>query len=205
MRMVRSDDDEVRQLFCIIGVPGAGKSSSLLAALGEPLDFGVIDQPIAHVLFEGDITYLGKLRENNPGADALPFGHEGIVKFLDELPEGSKVVAEGQRVTSNSLMNRIRDELNYDVTIVRFNIDEVTAKERVIGRGGRVKEFTEHFWKRISSQVRNIVQPNLIEVDAGEDFEVVVQTAPFHLGLLGPLRVPDCPGALHARVMGIPK
>ena len=155
----------------MIGYPGSGKSSALLHAIGPIEGHTAFSDPVAHVRFNhSEVVYLGKLRKEFPGTDAMPFGHEPALKYLGTLPEESVVVGEGQRFASLKFFTKAI-EMNYNVTIVRIHVPLETAKQRASARGS---DFKELFWTRTTSLVDNIVKKmHVIDIDGLESIEYV--------------------------------
>ena len=167
------EDSKGKKFVAVIGLPGSGKSSMVLGALGHPsADEHEMREPIKHVQFGDGVIYLGASSGNNPGTDTLPFKHEYIVKFMEQLPEGSMVIGEGSRITSTTLLGQIRD-LGFSIKVIRVNTAEDLCKSRVIGRRG--KDYNDMFWKSRKTQVQKFGWRDIQEINGDQPLALATE------------------------------
>ena len=113
-------------------------------------------KPLKHVRLDGDLgsfIYLGQIRDKYPGTDALAYEHDPILDFLKEQPSNTLVYGEGARITSVNFLQKVQD-LGYKVTVVKLDIDETTAADRVMQRDG--KTFDPVHVNKLKSSMQKI-------------------------------------------------
>ena len=86
------------RLVYLIGAPGAGKTTLMAEALGEPS--GAQASPIPHLLYPSGVVQIGAVRDAFAGTDALSMNIQpDVLRWLESRP-GQVVVGEGDRLSN---------------------------------------------------------------------------------------------------------
>ena len=162
----------LRELVLVMGMPGAGKSTTVRRVI-EGFVPEQLTEPLKHARFSGlNLVYLGVLRDKFPGTDGLAYAHQPILDFLEGIPDGHTVLAEGGRLTSANLLQKIHD-MGFQLTIFEIAVDEDVRRTRVDDRDGR--EFKEQFLKATAGAIAKVKAAFPVTVLSGvslEDLEI---------------------------------
>lgn len=148
----------------IVGGPGAGKSTLMAETLAGwtagPYTKWTSREMFGHYLHhpqKGHGAYLGHLRPEYPGTDALSLSvAPQAVLWLNALPLLGLdwVFGEGTRLGHPSFLAAL-DQVT-DLTVVHLKVDEEVAAARRAARGG--KQLTEQYCKLATSKADNAAQ-----------------------------------------------
>lgn len=147
----------------IVGAPGAGKST-LMAEILEGWDVGSYQrwgrEVFGHYLEhpeKGRGSYLGHLRPEYPGTDALSLSAAPrVVEWLEALPLLGLdwVFGEGARLSHMGFLSALAGAT--DLTVVYMDVDPAVAAQRRIARGG--KQLSDQFCKIATSKAANVAE-----------------------------------------------
>lgn len=145
----------------IIGGPGAGKST-LMAQLLEGWAIGPYTrwgrEVFGHYLEhpeKGRAAYLGHLRPEYPGTDALSLSAAPrVLEWLESLPLLGLdwVFGEGARLCHMGFLTALAQAT--DLTVVHLEVDPEVAAQRRLDRGG--KQLSDQFCKIVTSKATNV-------------------------------------------------
>lgn len=144
----------------IIGAPGSGKST-LMAELLADWDVGSYTkwhrEVFGHWLERGDETgvYLGHLREDYPGTDALSLSAAPrVLEWLESLPllGVDALYAEGMRLSHMSFLLALHEAT--DLTVIYVDTPPDIATARRLARGGKL--LSDQFCKIATSKAKNV-------------------------------------------------
>lgn len=144
----------------IVGAPGAGKSTAM-ARLLEGWAIGPYTrwcrEVFGHYLEhpeQGRGAYLGHLRPEYPGTDALSLSAgPRVVEWLEALPLLGLdwVFGEGTRLSHMGFLTALAEVT--DLTLVHLDVDPEVAAQRRAARGG--KQLSDQFCKIATSKANN--------------------------------------------------
>lgn len=147
----------------IVGAPGSGKST-LMERLLEGWEVGPYQKWTRREMFghylrhptHGSAAYLGKLRPEYPGTDALSMSvAPQAMLWLDALPYLGLdwVFGEGARLSHLRFLCGLHQQT--DLTVVHLSIEPEVAQARRQARGGKL--LSERYCKLATSKANNIV------------------------------------------------
>jgi hypothetical protein len=152
----------VTQATYIVGGPGSGKST-LMAHLLEGWAIGPYLKWTQREMFghylthpeEGLGAYLGHLRPEYPGTDALSLSvaPQALI-WLQALPllGLDQVYGEGARLSHLGFLTALAEVT--DLTVIYLKVDPDVAAQRRVGRPGKV--LSEQFCKSQTSKAANV-------------------------------------------------
>ena len=153
----------MRSITYIIGIPGSGKSTALAGALQDDaiLRSNVAPGKVPFIEYSSGLIQIGRNRETYPGTDVLSYNAQPkVLKWLDSLPAGARVVAEGDRLAQ-----------------------PVLGIRRCIGRGSN---FTDSWYKgrvtKVDNLVAHFIDHTLLTLDSRWEPELLAGEIKNHLG-----------------------
>lgn len=146
----------------IIGGPGSGKST-LMAQLLEGWEVGPYQKWTSREMFghylvhpsQGAGAYLGHLRPDYPGTDALSLSvAPQALAWLDSIPLLGLdwVFGEGTRLSHMGFLLALASCT--DLTVIYLEIDPEEAARRRLARGGKL--LSEHYCKVATTKAKNV-------------------------------------------------
>jgi hypothetical protein len=153
----------VTQSIYIVGAPGAGKST-LMAHLLEGWDIGPYTrwcrEVFGHYLThprKGRGAYLGHLRPDYPGTDALSLSAAPrVLEWMEALPLLGLdwVFGEGARLSHMGFLSALADCT--DLTVIYLHVDPEEAARRRQARGGKL--LSDQYCKMATSKAQNVAR-----------------------------------------------
>lgn len=148
----------------IVGAPGAGKST-LMARLLEGWAVGPYTKWTSREMFghylqhpeKGSGAYLGHLRPDYPGTDALSLSvAPQALLWLEALPLLGLdwVFGEGARLSHPGFLEALAAQT--DLTLVYLQVSAEEAARRRAARGG--KQLTESYCKTAATRAENVAK-----------------------------------------------
>lgn len=163
-------------LIYVIGIPGAGKTSAVNAAV-DRLNIApdVRTVPIPHVRY-GDVWYLGKRREPMGGTDALSMSIQPqVVTWLSDMTQAHAerprvLIGEGDRLANAKFFDAAR-ACGHRVTIVNLDCPPPVARQRAAARGS---DQNVAWWNGRVTKVANLVNSRrTLDLDATDPPELI--------------------------------
>lgn len=153
-------------VFLIIGMPGAGKSTFAKTLLPDsPSTFYAT--PVKHVSYnDGKVIYLGAHHPFFPGTDRLePTAINKVIPWIKTLPRGTTVIVDGIRLANERFIVEARVSMVYfvdtdpDVASERRRIrDEMMKRAPMKASYMKRAPMKASYIKGCITQVRNLVQ-----------------------------------------------
>ena len=174
-----------RSMTYIIGIPGSGKSTALAGALRDDaiLKENVASGEVPFIEYSSGLIQVGRNRETYPGTDVLPYNAQPkVLKWLESLPTGAKVVAEGDRLANGKFFNALLTS-DWDLKIIHIYARPVLGLKRSIERGSN---FTESWYKsrvtKVDNIVANFIEQTCLTLDAQSSRKLLAGEIKNHLG-----------------------
>lgn len=123
----------MKQFLAVIGVPGAGKTTLVEAAL-EGIPFEEQKKPVPHCAYSPGLLQLGLPREGHGGTDALSMSiAPKVVAALKEQP-WECVLAEGDRLATYRFFDSVRNA-GWELRVVwlQTSLGEAAARRKKRG------------------------------------------------------------------------
>lgn len=135
------------RLVCIVGIPGAGKSTALAGAI-ELLGWQeteVRETPVPHIRYLDPAgrtaVQIGRVRSEFGGTDALPLNvSPQACAFVASAP-APLVVAEGDRLAHRSFLDAARTV--GPIQLVWLDLPPVVARERSLARAAELDRLPQ--------------------------------------------------------------
>ena len=149
------------QALYIIGAPGSGKSTRMAQRLAGwqvgPYVRWTPKEMFGHYLYhpeQGHGAYLGHLRADYPGTDALSLSvAPQALLWLDSLPLLGLdwVFGEGTRLSHMGFLTALAAQT--DLTVMYLQVSPTVAAERRAARGGKL--LSPHYCKVATTKAAN--------------------------------------------------
>jgi broad-specificity NMP kinase len=169
----------------LLGAPGVGKSTVMRYLMKDwtPMQYMRLTERemFGHYLesSEGHLgVYLGRLREQFPGTDALSMSVQPqALKWVENMPGLSMVFGEGSRLGNATFLSALADKIDLAVTLL--TCDEEVLRERRASRpdggdwktGRKTAEQAENWAKGQATRAANAAEAlrdmgyNVMEMD----------------------------------------
>jgi len=147
----------VRNLFYLIGVPGAGKSTIFQRALK---DIPVISEPrpFLHCVYPGGVQ-LGGLRESFSGTDTLPMNVQPNVLHWLSTTTCANIVAEGDRLANGQFFDAVVAQ-GWRLTVASLELPaSIAATRRESRRSYQNPSWVRGRGTKVTNLVRAYVRP----------------------------------------------
>ena len=175
----------MRSITYIIGIPGSGKSTALAGALQDDaiLRSNVAPGKVPFIEYSSGLIQIGRNRETYPGTDVLSYNAQPkVLKWLDSLPAGARVVAEGDRLANGKFFYALLDT-GWNLKIIHIHAQPVLGIRRCIGRGSN---FTDSWYKgrvtKVDNLVAHFIDHTLLTLDSRWEPELLAGEIKNHLG-----------------------
>lgn len=126
-----------RELWYLIGIPGAGKSAALARALAD-VTARTYDQPIPYLRYPGGVQ-LGRQRSRFAGTDALAMNIQPAVLDWLEACAYWLVIGEGDRLGNAAFFAAVQ-RLGWNLRVALLDTPPEVAAERRLQRGSQQSE-----------------------------------------------------------------
>jgi hypothetical protein len=143
----------------VVGVPGAGKSTAVAAAINR-LGWGVPEprsKPFAHGWYpDPNAVVLGRQGAAFPGTDTLSLGvNPQAIEFV-ETSDVDTIVGEGDRLANNRFF--VAAARSRGIIVVALAIPSAAAYHRMLDRADRlgVDPQKESWWNGRATKVGNL-------------------------------------------------
>lgn len=149
-------------MIYMIGVPGVGKTTAMVAALGpgDPKQDGAVPYVV-----HGDWLQIGKERAGFGGTDALAMDAQPKVIEWLRTKKPERVIAEGDRLANAKFFQAVQD-LGYDLLVVYLHAPRDVVAQRRQGRGSNQNET---WLAGRETKVRRLAEDvtfNMVQIDA---------------------------------------
>jgi P-loop Nucleotide Kinase3 len=172
------------KLFCIIGLPGAGKTTATAGAI-ELLGWQeteVRETPVPHVRYGRTAVQLGRLRNEFGGTDALAMNVSPKARAFIVTRPAPLVVAEGDRLAHASFLDAAASVGR--VELVFLDLPPMMARERGVARAEalRRKPQTASWFKGRATKIDNLIAayPH-VRINAARPAALVASEVASHL------------------------
>ena len=166
------------RLTYLIGEPGVGKTT-LLTAITDGLPGLAVRRPFARTLYECGVVELGEQHGVHGGTDKLSMSVQPKVIEWAETPDYQDIVAEGDRLSSDSFFQAMAD-LGYQLTVVHCHAPSAVAAERRLMRAAHhaIKPQNPVWLKGRQTKVEKLAYKwKTVAIDTSQPIELLLPIA----------------------------